>query len=142
MRVQSTATCAHCGATFVPKRKTAGKFCSRVCFFAGGPKATMSEEERFWSFVEKTETCWLWSGYVTKDGYGHFSIDGKPIRAHRYSFELCNGPIPDGIFVCHDCPDEDNRRCVNPDHLWLGDNSDNQSDRWAKSRRRERSRIS
>lgn len=79
--------------------------------------------------------CWLWTGVLHQKGYGTLSF-GPPDRrraqfAHRISYELHKGPIPDGMFVCHTC---DNRRCVNPEHLWLGTVQDNQSDMSAKSR--------
>lgn len=86
---------------------------------------------RFWSHVQKTPTCWLWQGYCIADGYGSMSVGPKPTAAHRYSFELHKGPVPDGLFVCHSC---DVRNCVNPDHLWLGTLSDNNRDMALKGR--------
>jgi hypothetical protein len=74
--------------------------------------------ERFWSRVEKTDTCWLWRGTRHPGGYGRLSqkIDGvwRNIYAHRFSYELLVGPIPDGLQVDHLCR---NRACVNPAHL-------------------------
>ncbi len=78
--------------------------------------------------VKKTETCWLWVGHVDKKGYGRFA---KNSLAHRYSFQLWNGAIPDGLCVCHFC---DNPPCVNPKHLWLGTRADNIRDMWSKGR--------
>lgn len=76
--------------------------------------------------------CWEWSGTKNGYGYGIFLLPGeKPVRAHRYMFELVNGPIPEGMVIMHKC---DNPPCVNPDHLQLGTKDDNNKDT-AKKRR-------
>lgn len=77
-----------------------------------------TDEERFWSKVEKTDDCWQWTA-STMGGrypYGWFSKSGvKSVgHAHRFSYELHNGPIPEGLVVDHLCR---NPRCVRPDHL-------------------------
>lgn len=90
---------------------------------------------RFWKFVQKGDGCWLWTAYTNPQGYGCIQtfVDGKRkhVRAHRLSYVIANGPITDGMQVCHTC---DVPSCVNPAHLWLGSNMDNVLDRIAKGR--------
>jgi len=92
-----------------------------------------TSEERFWTKVQKTDSCWLWLGSRTSaKGYGQFIANGRRYLASRYSWELHNGqPIPDGLIVCHHC---DNPQCVNPAHLFTGTYQDNMDDRGAKGR--------
>lgn len=125
--------CATCGKTFEFRscrtKWAPGKFCSRPCGRVGG-----TPESRFWDRVKKTSTCWIWTGSFNDSGYGQIRIDGELIRAHRFSWELHRQPIPYGLCVLHDCPDGDNRACVNPDHLRLGTRTDNSQDRCKKGR--------
>lgn len=81
-------------------------------------------EERFWARVQKTETCWLWTG-ATSQGYGVISVGGykgKNLMAHRVAYELTKGPIPEGLVIDHLCRAP---RCVNPDHLEAVTTGDN-----------------
>lgn len=90
-----------------------------------------SVEERFWAKVDKTPECWNWTGGCNDRGYGTFANGHGHQLAHRYAYEISSGSIPDGVFVLHRC---DNRRCVNPSHLWLGTAQDNTADMIAKGR--------
>jgi len=94
--------------------------------------------KRFWSHVQKSnpDNCWLWSAYRDKIGYGRFAIKQecgkyKSILAHRISFTLTSGTLPENLCVLHKC---DNPPCVNPNHLFLGTLQDNIDDMVAKGR--------
>jgi HNH endonuclease len=91
-------------------------------------------EQRFWSYIQKTDTCWLWTGGKFRSGYGQIGTCEKPnrtLRAHRYSWELHFGPIPSGQILLHSC---DNPLCVNPGHMSLGTHRDNIKDAIKKRR--------
>lgn len=79
--------------------------------------ASPTFESRFWSKVQKTDTCWNWTAALNNKGYGQIGLGGhrgRSVLAHRASWELHKGPIPYGATLDHLCR---NRRCVNPDHL-------------------------
>lgn len=91
----------------------------------------LTREQRFWLKVKKTETCWLWVACICRR-YGLFFVgNGKFSTAHRFSWELTHGQVPDGLWVLHRC---DVPTCVRPDHLFLGTNYDNTQDKVRKGR--------
>lgn len=69
---------------------------------------------RFFNNIEETNNCWNWKGTITWEGYGHFFLHGKEVRAHRFAYELFKGDIPNDLTIDHLCR---NRSCVNPNHL-------------------------
>lgn len=93
----------------------------------------MSLKERLLSFcvIDEKTKCWNWSGSKNRKGYGALSIKNKHSIAHRESYKVFKGKIPNGMHVCHSC---DNPSCINPDHLWLGTNKDNNNDKMEKGR--------
>lgn len=88
--------------------------------------------EKFWSRVKigTPEECWEWQG-ATASGYGRVHWRGRVTAANRLAWELTHGSIPDGLLACHRC---DNKRCVNPAHLFLGTSQDNSRDMVVKGR--------
>jgi hypothetical protein len=133
--------CDNCGAEFCVShanlRRHRVQFCNRACAGAAKKQPTA---EKFWSKVNKngpiaphmTTPCWLWTGYISpRNGYGELARKGETSRAHRISWELHYGPIPDDLLVCHIC---DVRHCVRPDHFFLGTYQDNRIDAVQKGR--------
>lgn len=130
------AACVHCGVERPIIQAHAAdpsrKFCSRACKVAA-TKTTEALARRFWPKVTRSAGCWLWRGMIGTNGYGRLrnGRDEPVLYAHRVSYELNIGPIPNGMNVCHRC---DNPPCVRPDHLFLGSDADNMADKVAKGR--------
>lgn len=101
------------------------------------PKSRMTLQERLISYVipEPYSGCWLWTGAVYHPGtqfeYGALRANGKTIGAHRLSYQLFRGEIPEHLHCCHKC---DTPLCCNPDHLFLGTNKENHMDASRKGR--------
>ena len=122
--------CETCGAAFTKKPRDSLEqwanraFCSIPC--ANKMKSAKPMHLYFWEKTEnKGEDCWPWSGVCDELGYGRVSFQTSVYKAHRVSYEMANGAIPDGLIVRHKC---DNPNCVNPKHLEVGTQKDNMLD--------------
>ncbi len=130
--------CEICGVSFWTPRsevlRKGGRFCSPKCAVIN---RTIPLEHRFFLYVGKKQPngCIPWVGHLMDNGYGQIrtKIGDKTrvVLAHRASYELMVGPIPDGLFVLHRC---DNPPCINPVHLFLGTHQDNADDKVRKNR--------
>lgn len=109
------------------------KYPSAQSIYINGHNNRRNVADRFWSRVAKggIDDCWNWIAGIGTHGYGRMSVDGCPESSHRISWQLNNGPIPQGLHVLHRC---DNRICCNPNHLFLGTNLDNINDMVSKNR--------
>lgn len=93
----------------------------------------MTVLERLLNKTKLSETgCLEWTGYCQKTGYGRIKVSGEALTTHRVSWETYKGKIPMGMHVLHKC---DNRKCVNPEHLYLGTQLENNQDTWKRKRR-------
>lgn len=137
------AICGECGCEFTlpvwSKKNGRGKFCSRVCGARNGQRRRWDQQrktvrDRYEAMVIRrgSTECWDWNGFKYK-GYGRMghAFGQATIGAHRVSYLLHVGPIPDGLTVLHEC---DNPSCTNPAHLRLGTNLENNIDRDRKGR--------
>lgn len=120
------------GSTWLLTRREVGRY--RRLYLGHKDNHRQDFMARFWSKVRRTRTCWLWIGTTRDKRYGCLFVV-KPKRryvpAHRISWELNNGPIPEGMEICHTC---DNGLCVRPDHLFLGSRAENANDMARKGR--------
>lgn len=90
------------------------------------PMQADAVEQRFWPKVDKSGDCWIWTAATNPQGYGYFKLGGKQKKAHRVSYEMNIGPIPEGMVVDHKCH---NTSCVRPEHLRLATHKQNQENR-------------
>lgn len=128
--------CEQCGTPFAifPSQPKNQRHCSRACRNA----ATCPIEQRFWAKVDKSPgygpsgECWIWIASKTRERYGRIKHGPRQRPAHAVSWEIHNGPVPDGLNVLHRC---DYPPCVRPDHLFVGTQADNMRDMISKGRR-------
>lgn len=129
--------CEQCGEPFLAEgylvKRGVARFCGKACANRYNA-ARHRPEEAFWSRVDKSGSCWLWTGPRDGKGYGRFTARYVHWLTHRYAWVITNGAIPEGLNVLHNCPDGDNPACVNPAHLFLGTTIDNNADMRAKNR--------
>lgn len=139
------SNCEICKKEFKWRRRNCDKlarFCSFQCKIQGKfrtrtKNSELTKEEDFErlkkyyeKYVIKQDGCWDWKGITEHTGYAKLGIR-PPIKAHRASWIIHKGEIPKGLVVCHSC---DNRKCTNPNHLWIGTHKENIQDRIKKGR--------
>ena len=123
--ISKSCGCQHAPHTSTDKHKQA-------CAENSKAKAEKLKQRQLSNYVVDLDGCWIWQGVLDKDGYGKVKRDTKTIRAHRLFYEQHVGPVPNGLLVLHHC---DNPQCVNPSHLYIGNQFDNERDKDTRGRR-------
>lgn len=116
-------SCAKCGATY--SGRAPSRYCSKAC------AKRIDIATRLWARTDRSTGCWIWTGYITDDGYGVMRHNHATKLAHRIAYELHYKRDPAGKEVCHSC---DTPACINPAHLFLGDHKANMQDAARKGR--------
>lgn len=128
---KKAVVCANCGRNFKYKhRNSSTKYCGPACYHAS-QKKPMTIDRLFHGTTRTDSGCLNRPWGSTISGYSSFNVDGKTKLAHRVSYEMHYGPIPDGLVVCHKC---DNPFCIEPTHLFVGTHKDNTQDALQKNR--------
>lgn len=101
------------------------------------PSASILERLAMYTLgMDSPQGCWLWQGTKdAHDGYGYLTIKGKKYKTHILMWKETHGPIPEGLYVVHNCPGGDKKPCINPQHLYLGSFSENIKDAYRKKQR-------
>lgn len=111
--------CRSCAAALPSNARSIQRYCGESCKYRAranreGRSAHAPLADRFWAKVEKTDSCWLWTGAKISTGYGEIHVDQSMKLAHRVSWEMASGPIPRNMTIDHLCRV---RSCVNPEHM-------------------------
>lgn len=126
--------CLNCGVEFRAKYQWEARrhqlHCGKACYRAYQNRLE-HRQPIFWAQVDKTPSCWLWTGWKLNSGYGETTIRGRKITAHRLAYTWAYGQIPKGKLLMHTC---DTPLCVRPDHLRIGTDADNRLDAMVKLR--------
>ncbi len=142
-KVMLEKPCRKCGQLFTKNPRDSydqwdeRAYCSTSC---NSQDSEIPIHIRFWDYAQPTEnnSCWNWAGPKDSHGYGFLAFKARNRKAHRISYEMRFGPIPDGLNICHIC---DNPSCVNPAHLFAATQGENARDMARKGRINPKSHL-